>query len=62
MRVPMRGTGAGSSRQGRNPAGESPVMSITRFRHVAIPHPRAGNQLGYAWCKRSGCPVKQTQW
>ena len=39
MRVPMRGTGAGSSRQGRNPAGESPAMPITRFRHVVIPLP-----------------------
>ena len=38
MRVPMRGTGAGSSRQGRNPASESLAMSIARFGHVAIPH------------------------
>ncbi|MFC1816673.1 hypothetical protein ACFL0M_12235 [Thermodesulfobacteriota bacterium] len=27
----------GSSRQGCNPAGESPAMPIARFRHVAIP-------------------------
>lgn len=27
----------GSGRQGRNPAGESPVVSIARFRHVVIP-------------------------
>jgi hypothetical protein len=28
---------AGSSRQGSNPAGESPAMIIVRFGHVAIP-------------------------
>jgi hypothetical protein len=28
---------AGSSRQGCNPAGESPAMIIVRFGHVAIP-------------------------
>jgi hypothetical protein len=27
----------GSSRQGCNPADESPAMSIARFRHVVIP-------------------------
>ena len=27
----------GSGRQGCNPAGESPAMSIARFRHVVIP-------------------------
>ena len=29
----------GSSRQGCNPAGESPAMSVARVGHVAIPHP-----------------------
>ena len=57
MRVPMRDTGAGSSRQGRNPASESLAMSIARFGHVAIPHLGAGNQPSYAWGKRPGCPV-----
>ena len=61
MRVPMRNTGAGSSRQGWNLAGESPVMSIARFRHVAIPHLRVGNQLSYAWSKRPSCPVDITE-
>ena len=46
----------GSGRQGHNPAGGSPVMSIARFRHVAIPHLGAGNQPSYAWCKRPGRP------
>jgi hypothetical protein len=49
--------GVWSSRQSRNPTGERPVMPIPRFRHVAMPQPGAGNQPGYAWCKRSGCAV-----
>jgi len=57
MRVPKRGTGAGSSRQGHNPVGVSPAMSITRFGHVAIPHLGAGNQPRTAWGKRPGCLV-----
>jgi hypothetical protein len=32
-----RSYGSGGSRQGCNPAGESPAMPIARFRHVAIP-------------------------
>ena len=48
--------GGGSSRQGCNPAGESPVVSITRVGHVAIPHLGAGNEPSDAWCKRPGCP------
>jgi len=56
MRVPMRGTEAGSSRQGHNPVGESPTMSIAQFRHVVISQPGVGNQPGYAWCKRSCYP------
>ena len=47
--------GSWSGQQGHNPAGESPVILITRFENVAIPHPGAGNQPGYAWCKRPGC-------
>jgi len=52
-----RHRGGVSGRQGRNPAGESPVMSIARFGHVAIPRFGAGNQPSYAWCKWSGCHV-----
>jgi hypothetical protein len=44
----------GSSRQGCNPAGESPAMSIARFRHVAIPRFMTGNRMFIAWCKRPG--------
>ena len=44
----------GSGRQGRNPAGESPVMSIPRFGHVAIPRFMSGNRMFIAWCKRPG--------
>jgi hypothetical protein len=44
-----------SGRQGCNPVGESPTMTITRVGHVAIPHSRMGNHLGYARCKRPGC-------
>ena len=60
MRVPKRNTGTGSSRQGHNPVGASPTMSITRFGHVAIPHLGAGNQPRVAWGKRPGCPVGNT--
>jgi hypothetical protein len=48
----------GSSRQGRNPAGGSPVVPIARFRHVAIPRPMMGNQMGVAWRKRPGRPAR----
>ena len=35
-----QGTGCGrSSRQGCSPTGESPVVSVARVGHVAIPHP-----------------------
>jgi hypothetical protein len=51
-------SGRGSGQQGRNPAGESPAVSIARVGHVAIPHLGAGNQPSYAWCKRPGCPVR----
>ena len=46
-----------SSRQGCNPAGESPAVSVARIGHVVIPHPGMGNHPGYAWCKRPGRPV-----
>ena len=48
--------GRWSGRQGRNPAGESPAVSVARVGYVAMPHPGAGNQPGYAWCKRPGRP------
>ena len=41
-----------SGRQGCNPAGESPVVPVARFRHVVMPHPGMGNHPGYAWCNR----------
>jgi DNA invertase Pin-like site-specific DNA recombinase len=31
-------------------------------RHVAIPHPEAGNPSGDAWCKRPGRPVGGLRW
>ena len=33
------GKGDRSSRQGRNPAGASPAVPVTRFRHLAMPLP-----------------------
>ena len=45
-----------SGREGPNLAGESPVVSIARFRHVAIPQSVMGNHTGMAWRKRPGCP------
>ena len=45
-----------SGRQGRNPAGESPAMSIACFGHVAMPQFMLGNRMFYAWCIRPGCP------
>ena len=47
----------GSSRQGCNPAGESPAVSVARVGHVVMPHPGMGNHPGYAWCKRPSRPV-----
>ena len=46
-----------SSRQGCNPVGGSPTMSVAHVGHVAMPHLRAGNRLGDAWCKRPGRPT-----
>src|SRR5512139_3736019 len=48
--------GRRSSRQGCNPAGGSPAVSVARVGYVAIPQPVAGNQAGYGWCKRPGHP------
>jgi len=45
-----------SGRQGCNPAGGSPAVSVARVGYVVMPHPGAGNQPGYAWCKCPGCP------
>ena len=33
-------------------------MPIARFRHVAIPRPMLGNQMGIAWRKRPGRPAR----
>ena len=41
-----------SGRQGCDPAGASPAMSIVHVGHEATPHPGAGNRPGYAWCER----------
>jgi hypothetical protein len=45
-----------SGREGPNLAGESPAVSIARFRHVAIPQFVLGNHTSIAWCIRPGCP------
>ncbi len=47
----------GSSRQGCNPVGGSPTVSIAHVGHVAIPHLCAGNHQRNAWCKRPGRPA-----
>ena len=49
----------GSSRQGCNPAGASPAVSIAQVGHVAMPHPGIGNHPGDAWCKRPGRPARR---
>ncbi len=55
--------GIWSGRQGCNPAGESPVVPVARFRHVVMPHLGRGNHPGDAWCKRPGCPeIIYAQW
>jgi len=33
-------------------------VPIARFRHVAIPRPMLGNQMGIAWRKRPGRPAR----
>jgi Reverse transcriptase (RNA-dependent DNA polymerase) len=56
--LPMNDVGepcaGGSSRQGCDPAGESPAMSVVRVGHEATPHPGTGNRPGDAWCERPG--------
>jgi hypothetical protein len=47
----------GAADKTANPTGESPVMSIARFRHVAIPQVMVGNPMASAWRKGSGRPV-----
>ena len=44
----------GSSRQGCDPAGESPAVSVVRVGHEATPLPGSGNRPGSAWCERPG--------
>jgi hypothetical protein len=51
--------GQGSSRQGLNLAGESPVASITRFRCVVIPQFVLGNHMSIAWCISPSCLLGQ---
>ena len=53
------GAAVGSSRQGCNPAGASPAVSIAQVGHVAMPHPGMGNHPGDAWCKRPGRPARR---
>ena len=45
-----------SSRQGCNPAGESPAVTIAYVGHVVMPQLDIGNESSTAWCKRPGCP------
>jgi len=45
-----------SGREGLNLTGESPVVPIARFRHVAIPQFVVGNHTFFAWRTRPGCP------
>src|SRR5713101_7001720 len=45
-----------SGREGLNLAGESPVVPIARFRHVAIPQFVVGNHTFFAWRTRPGGP------
>jgi hypothetical protein len=58
---PKRGgrIGKWSSRQGRNPVGESPTLPIARFRQVAMPQVMTGNCMINAWCKRPRPPISQ---
>ena len=60
-RLHIRGgrIGKWSSRQGRNPVGESPTLPIARFRQVAMPQVMTGNCMINAWCKRPGRPSRK---
>ena len=48
----------GSSQQGCNLAGESPVVSVARVGHVAIPQFMVGNPMSIAWCKRPAAALE----
>ena len=48
---------ADNGRQSCAPAGESPVVIVARFNHVAIPQPGLSNQPGPAWRIRPSCPA-----
>ena len=48
-----------SSRQGCDPAGESPATSVVHVEREATPHPGSGNRPGYAWCERPGGPAHE---
>ncbi len=48
--------GEGSSRQGRNPAGESPAVPIARFQARSDTTVHVGDHMFIAWCKRPGRP------
>ena len=49
----------GSSRQGCDPAGESPATSVVHVGREATPHPGSGNRPGDAWCERPGGPARK---
>jgi hypothetical protein len=48
-----------SSRQGCDPAGESPATSVVHVEREATPHPSLGDRLGDAWCARPGGPARE---
>jgi hypothetical protein len=57
-RPPVSRVRESSSRQRRDPAGESPTMSVVRVGHEATPqHPGLGNRPGDAWSDRPGAPA-----
>lgn len=48
-----------SSRQGCDPAGESPATSVVHVEREATPHPGPGDRPGHAWCARPGGPARE---
>jgi hypothetical protein len=48
-----------SSRQGCDPAGESPATSVVHVEREATPHPDSGNRSGDAWCERPGGSARE---
>ena len=48
-----------SSRQGCDPAGESPATSVVHVGREATPHPGSGNRPGDAWCERPGGSARE---